>query len=205
MSLLAEVLSLLLVGSAEGHGTLTNPPPRTGQNMKEAGLCPGMWVPTPIGPAPRASRGHATHNGTCDWYSQGCQPGCRECNVKCSHVAAAFGLCCGIGKTMSPTWSDPELRTYQNFGGIFDIGMRYNPWRAPGFAPVLDPCGVITGNQPGEHVDDAPKPGTRGSDLPATQGPTWSAGSIQDVSWSLYANHGGGYAYRLCPKNKGMK
>jgi len=57
------------------------------------------------------------------------------------------------------------------------------------------------GDQPGEHVDGAPKPGTRGSSLPATQGPTWPAGSQQDVSWSLYANHGGGYAYRLCPKS----
>lgn len=104
---------------------------------------------------------------------------------------------------MKPTLNDPKLRTYQDFAGI-DIGFRYNPWRAPGFAPVLDPCGVITGDQPGEHVDDAPKPGTRGSELPATKGPQWAAGSQQDVSWSLYANHGGGYAYRLCPKSSNL-
>ena len=28
----------------------------------------------------------------------------------------------------------------------------------------------------------------------------WPAGSAQDVAWSITANHGGGYAYRLCPK-----
>lgn len=27
----------------------------------------------------------------------------------------------------------------------------------------------------------------------------WQAGSVQEVAWSVYANHGGGYAYRLCP------
>jgi hypothetical protein len=192
------LLFVILFSQAAGHGSLTNPPPRTGQTMKYAGVCPGMWVPTPIGPAPRPSRGDAPQNGTCDWYNQGCQPGCSECNVKCSHIAAAFGKCCA--STMKPTLNDPKLRTYQNFGGIIDIGFKYNPWRSPGFAPVMDPCGVITGNQAGEHVDGAPKPGTRGSSLPASQGPKWAAGSQQDVSWSLYANHGGGYAYRLCPK-----
>jgi len=40
-----------------------------------------------------------------------------------------------------------------------------------------------------------------GSDLPALQGPEWAAGSQQDVAWNIYANHGGGYAYRLCPKS----
>jgi len=193
----------LLIGYAAGHASLTNPPPRTGQTTKYAGICPGMWVPTPVGPAPRPSRGQAPINGSCDWYSQGCQPGCSECNVKCGHIAAAFGLCCekGKGKAMEPTVTDPKLRTYQDFGGLLDIGMKYNPWRSPGFAPVADPCGIITGNQPGEHVDGAPKPGTRGSSLPATEGPKWPAGSQQEVSWSLYANHGGGYSYRLCPRS----
>jgi len=195
-----------LIGHAAGHGSLTNPPSRMGQTMEYAGECPGMWVPTPIGPAPRPSRGKAPTNGTCDWYSQGCQPGCSECNVECSHAAAALGLCCpkGKGKAMEPTLNDPKLRTYQDFLGIFDIGMKYNPWRAPGFPPVADPCGIITGNQPGEHVDGAPKPGTRGSSLPAMQGPKWAAGSQQEVSWSLYANHGGGYSYRLCPKSSAL-
>jgi hypothetical protein len=106
---------------------------------------------------------------------------------------------------MKPTLpKDPKFRTYQDLGGFIDIGMKYNPWRSPGFAPVEDPCGVITGNQPGEHVNGAPKPGTRGSSLPATKGPQWAAGSQQEVSWSLYANHGGGYSYRLCPRSDNL-
>merc|ERR1712190_585097 len=182
------------------------PPPRTGQTTKYAGVCPGMWLPVPFGHSIIPSPGKAPINGSCDWYSQGCQPGCSECNPKCGHAAAAFGLCCpkGKGKAMEPTLNDPKLRTFQDFPPGIDIGFKYNPWRAPGFAPVIDPCGVITGDQPGEHVDGAPKPGTRGSSLPETQGPKWAAGSQQDVSWSLYANHGGGYSYRLCPKSSNL-
>jgi len=100
---------------------------------------------------------------------------------------------------MAPTVKDPKARTYQDFGNILDVGMRYNPWRSPGFAPVIDPCGVMAGNQPNEYVINAPKPGTLGSTLPKMKGEEWQAGSQQEVSWSLYANHGGGYSYRLCP------
>jgi hypothetical protein len=85
---------------------------------------------------------------------------------------------------------------------VIDIGMRYNPWRSPGKAPVIDPCGVVAGNQPGEYIIGGPEPGTFGSTLPETEGPEFAAGSIQEVSWSLYANHGGGYSYRLCPKSE---
>ena len=26
----------------------------------------------------------------------------------------------------------------------------------------------------------------------------WTQGSAQEVAWSIFANHGGGYTYRLC-------
>jgi len=138
----------------------------------------------------------------------GCQPGCSECHAKCGHAAAAFGLCCGEASHFKPTNNQKEFRTYQNFGGLIDVGMRHNPWRAPGHAPVEDPCGVITGNQPREYVVGAPDAGTKGSDLPETpreERPSWPAGSHQEVSWNIYANHGGGYAYRLCKKADGEK
>lgn len=42
--------------------------------------------------------------------------------------------------------------------------------------------------------------GDRGSALPHTpSGVTWAAGSAVEVAWTLQANHGGGYSYRLCP------
>lgn len=30
----------------------------------------------------------------------------------------------------------------------------------------------------------------------------WKAGSLAEVAWSIWSNHGGGYIYRLCPKSK---
>lgn len=48
-------------------------------------------------------------------------------------------------------------------------------------------------------------PAGNGSDLPPlpkSDWATWQAGSIQMVEFSIYANHGGGYSYRLC-KNEG--
>jgi hypothetical protein len=105
---------------------------------------------------------------------------------------------------MEPTLNDPKLRTYQNFAGVLDVGMKYNPWRAPGFSPVMDPCGMVSGDQnhaPYYHPEI--KDGTKGSELPElnTPKPQWPQGSEQDVAWNIIANHGGGYAYRLCPKS----
>ena len=40
-------------------------------------------------------------------------------------------------------------------------------------------------------------------DLDDTPMVTWTAGSVVNVSWYIIANHGGGYAYRLC-KNSGQ-
>eukprot|EP00467_Chlorarachnion_reptans_P008387 CAMPEP_0114538244 /NCGR_PEP_ID=MMETSP0109-20121206/30029_1 /TAXON_ID=29199 /ORGANISM="Chlorarachnion reptans, Strain CCCM449" /LENGTH=467 /DNA_ID=CAMNT_0001722229 /DNA_START=49 /DNA_END=1450 /DNA_ORIENTATION=- len=68
------------------------------------------------------------------------------------------------------------------------------PWCAPGTAPVKSPCGIFSGGW-----------GSNGRDMLDLEGvsqETWKAGSIQEVSWSIIANHGGGYAYRLCKKNE---
>ena len=33
---------------------------------------------------------------------------------------------------------------------------------------------------------------------------TWNVGSRVNVSWSITANHGGGYQYRLCPQSSNL-
>lgn len=66
---------------------------------------------------------------------------------------------------------------------------RTKPWRAPGSAPILSPCGV-DGGQKG-HTD--------GTKLAPKARTTWQRGSAVEVAQSVTANHGGGYAYRLCP------
>lgn len=61
------------------------------------------------------------------------------------------------------------------------------PWLAPGTAPVMSPCGVSSAA-----VDARNLPGN-------TKPAQWKAGSVVEVAWAIYANHGGGYQYRLCP------
>lgn len=80
------------------------------------------------------------------------------------------------------------------------------PWRAPGFAPSMNPCGKAGAFKPssgnpaevpaGHHQYD------NGTALPALLGNTtvWKAGHTAEVAWAISANHGGGYQYRVCPK-----
>lgn len=84
---------------------------------------------------------------------------------------------------------------------------RYHPWRAPGFAPVVDVCGVAGGGPtagPGAGVftkTQWAQQGDHGSRVlpPLPTSTVWAAGSTVEVSWGLRANHGGGYQYRICP------
>jgi hypothetical protein len=85
---------------------------------------------------------------------------------------------------------------------------RYNPWRAPGFAPVSDACGLAGGrhaSDPGggdavfTSIPSIPPNGPisigqLGSQV-LKKGPpmaTWKAGSTVMVSWGIRFNHGGG-------------
>ena len=87
----------------------------------------------------------------------------------------------------------------------------YSPWRAPGSAPVIDPCGSAGGRLPGQPggnfgatYTDTPnaKTGSFGSQLkPAPSSVRWTAGKTYEVAWALQANHGGGYSYRLCKRD----
>jgi len=84
---------------------------------------------------------------------------------------------------------------------------RVNPWRAPGTAgmgnPSFSPCGINSGSRvefpnPPTTAGDVPKAAS-GVDLPPVgNGPVWTRCSTVEAGWALYANHAGGYSYRLC-------
>merc|ERR1712176_968216 len=86
----------------------------------------------------------------------------------------------------------------------------YNPWRAPGAAPVTDACGMAGGSfHPVEgdaalfHDTQFAKQGNLGSKvLPPGANTAWIAGSKVEVVWGIRYNHGGGYSYRLCPADE---
>lgn len=81
------------------------------------------------------------------------------------------------------------------------------PWRAPGTTPVFSPCGGFCENKGGDSpsgCDVGKKPDPQwdvrdGVDLPKTTRTQWTAGGTAKVAFALMYNHGGGYAYRLCP------
>ena len=109
--------------------------------------------------------------------------------------------------------NDTYLRTY-----FYDFGdyTKDMPWRSPGHSPVFSPCGLGGGGATRHPGNGAVAPtkedqGLDGRTWDATTAGTpaygvktvWPAGSAQDVAWSITANHGGGYAYRLCPRGDG--
>ena len=178
----------------------------------------------------------------CFWFSNGCAIGCDECDgstrgpipsFNCNDTACVptgkpiqFGPkapICGPqapsprakGTSMNATICDPKLRTVNTAAecGSPDDYYYYSPWRAPGFAPVIDSCGTAGGRIPGQgnggfgaqyvnttHARD----GDMGSvTLPRRPtGVEWEVGSSVEVAWTLQANHGGGYSYRLCPADE---
>jgi len=95
---------------------------------------------------------------------------------------------------------------------------RYNPWRAPGSAPVVDPCGQAGGKYKQTPVGGDSvfatvsldgktfEMGDLGSKVLPQSLPedvaNWTVGSTPRVAWGMRYNHGGGYQYRLCPLEK---
>ena len=83
------------------------------------------------------------------------------------------------------------------------------PWRAPGTAPVWSPCGGFcldedtyspNGCTVGQSYDDDDRWEVKdGRDLPTSARTRWQAGGTAKVAFTALFNHGGGYAYRLCP------
>lgn len=120
--------------------------------------------------------------------------------------SACFGA-----PAMKATICDPELRTLNTqakCGSPEDI-YYYSPWRAPGFAPVIDPCGSAGGRFPhqprcpgkypnesmgwncgaGANFQNFSKANRTdfGSKVlaPMESQATWKAGSVVEVGWTV--------------------
>lgn len=155
----------------------------------------------------------ACPGGSCMFYTQGTNIGCQNASGLPTAVGLAEGM---LHPCQKPTmrWRDQELGTY-NLKGHFLHPMsrvdwtRETPWRAPGSAPMEDPCGLAGGwYTEGKPLDGARPPfgipqGKKGSELPKLLKETiWVAGSTVEVAFGILANHGGGYQYRLCPAGR---
>ena len=111
----------------------------------------------------------------------------------------------------TPTICAESLRTANTqaeCGGPDDI-YYWSPWRAPGSAPVVDACGSAGGRFPNQGTGGAgasfenstfAREGDLGSKLPAGRpAAVWTPDKAWEVGWTVMANHGGGYSYRLAP------
>lgn len=148
----------------------------------------------------------------CFWFSNGCSIGCPECDGKTRGPSIHSQKTDICGLKFNATICDPKLRTVNTGAqcGADDDVYYYSPWRAPGSSPVFDACGMAGGTPTWGHhgaqyrTTPHAKQGDPGSKtLPENDsGTVWKTGSKVNVSWSITANHGGGYQYRLCPKSQ---
>eukprot|EP00037_Helgoeca_nana_P009012 m.79439 g.79439 ORF g.79439 m.79439 type:complete len:425 (+) comp19295_c0_seq1:30-1304(+) len=243
--MLAIAVASLVVGVI-GHAAMMIPTSRNAFDRVDKGFAGGASVPgavscscadqksCPLGPA-RETGGSGQ---PCLWWSQGCSIGCDYCLTDPKHPAnkgkiptapitgnaphtdkAGFRKSyCDAPKTTAVLpkayWT---MNTHAIDGAVND-SYRFNPWRAPGSAPVIDPCGQAGGKYRITPVGGASvfatvnvsgktyQMGDLGSlVLPPTDPKdmvTWVAGSTPRVAWGMRFNHGGGYQYRLCPLEK---
>ena len=141
---------------------------------------------------------------TCLWMSVGCSLGCAECDGGTINGKSVGTNPNGIDRCSSGfrgwTNNDPLPRTFNRNCSGDCIGTehdftKYNPWRAPGLAPVYDSCGRAGGGPrptggKGEYVNTSFATfGQLGSTLPKQpSGAVWKAGSVVETLWNVRAN-----------------
>jgi len=188
----SSLLTLLLLSSiclskvsVSGHGTMIEPIPRQPESVY--------------------------------WYQVGCMIGCRCSGGGKEDYPTLESVNCTTPAEPSLTIDNHELLTFntknQSPRGKWN---QYMPWRFPGSSKPIDSCGIASGFLPDATVQYPHKfataninsmemdilQGMKGTELPEGVITEWNAGSIVDVSFYLVVNHGGGYQYRVCPKNK---
>lgn len=211
---LIALSALLLIDSVNAHGSMVMPLARNSIDASPGTAWSGGAHPETGTIEPyncRCTNGtDICNNGqSCFWFSNGCTPGCKACDGNGNRYPN-FDHCPDEKKDLKP--SDILLKEYWTGdptwkeGTTFDI-FKFNPWRAPGKAPVFDSCGMAGGrwteafNAAAFNTTKFAKIGDLGTKVlkPRPTGTVWKRGSNAKTRWQLTANHGGGYIYRLCP------
>lgn len=206
----------VVLDTVRGHGALVDPPPRNAVDRVLPEFQNGQFPAHTVGcncgqasgcPAGRGVRA-AANGQACLWFTQGTTIGCSRPDNQTQHTNKS--LC--ANPTTTATLNDPRLRTVNldaEAGGPDDV-YRWNPWRAPGSAPVVDACGMAGGAPVagGGAAEFAATPFARQGDLgsvvlqPVPEARTWARNSTVQVAFGLRFNHGGGVSYRLCPSDQ---
>lgn len=184
--MLGNIIGMLLVApGVVGHGMMNMPMPRNNAGS------------VPITPETDPSNlGDAMY-----WFQQGCYIGCPECDPDLGTSLPFFNTppASCEGHLLSPTLP-LEARTMNIMNGsAYGDWTMHHPWRAPGSAPVIHPCGADGGTKGTAGGQETWAPFAISPGLASAQ---WTAGGSAEVAWSIWANHGGGYQYRLCPADE---
>jgi len=212
----AAVVTLCFIGMVHGHGSMIMPLSRNSIDAETEewshGKHPMTGTIEPYNCACTNGTSECDNGQSCFWFSNGCTPGCKACDGNGNRYPN-FDHCPNEIKDLKP--SDLLLKEYWTGdptwpeGTSYDI-FKFNPWRAPGKAPVFDPCGMAGGrwteafNAAAFNTTKFAKMGDLGSQVlrPRPTGTTWKRGRTAKTRWQLTANHGGGYIYRLCPADQ---
>eukprot|EP00939_MAST-03C_sp_MAST-3C-sp1_P005525 g5525.t1 len=211
------ILSLVVVSEVRGHASLIMPLSRNSidildeQYANDARPHTG-WIEPYSCTCTNGTEGFCNNAQSCFWFSQGCTPGCSACDGNGSRVPN-FDHC--PGKSFNPEKNpddficDPKYRTGNQEAqcGSYEDFSKFNPWRAPGKAPVFDACGKAGGidaeafNAAAYRTTQFAKQGDLGSIVLGyfPTGTVWKRGQEAKTRWQQTAAHGGGYIFRLCP------
>ena len=198
------LVTLTLFASCAAHSNLIWPKPRNAIDSLlpewSGGKAPYSWQPHGDPPCACTNGTVACESAqTCLWFSVGCSIGCKECDGG-DNGSANPNQKDRCGSSAKATINDSSQRTINRdaVAGSDADWTRWNPWRAPGTAPVYDPCGRASGGPHatgghGEFTNTTfARIGDLGSKLPKMpSGAVWKAGSTIEAIWSLRANHGG--------------
>lgn len=172
---------------------------------------------------PLCVMGHGNMAMPTTWFDAGGKVGTKayaaQCGAGCDQSVGNQSYCSCLWFTNettitpgSATIFDNSLRTYMDDPIMGDWTL-YNPWRAPGTADIFSPCGIAGGNPQGCPAGDATGfdcpgggygfgPDALDIDFKEVITTEWKIGSVVEAAWAIQANHGGGYAYRLCKMPK---
>jgi hypothetical protein len=145
--LLAAVLCAF-PSDVESHGSMVMPAPRNAIDSQLPAWSGGKHPMTgSIQPYNcRCANGTDECNSgqACFWFSQGCSIGCQSCDGNGTRIPG-WDHCPELPKPKEQLLSKYRTANQGAAEGTVADVFRFNPWRAPGKAPVSDPCGVAGG------------------------------------------------------------
>lgn len=224
--MLAAAILVCMAIYVDAHGAMIWPRPRSSHNQtldahNKCGAKDPYNKHGQTGPGEYCGAGCIGES--CLYYQIGCFHSCATCSYEGKTLWPVENDLVTAGCSTNPPpptlgGGDPAkayaLRTHnRDLASTQGDWTQWNPWRSPGSTgkgnPGFQPCGVNSGSKPSFPLPPAQgQPAfANGTDLPplppSAPKAQWKSGSVVEASWAIYANHGGGYAYRLCKKVEG--